>query len=45
MYLDRTFSPGLTYYYSVTAVDRSLRHNESDFSQEMKVVTITSKEE
>ncbi len=45
MYLDQTFSPGLTYYYSVTAVDRSPRHNESDFSQEMKVITITSKEE
>ncbi|MBW1679028.1 MAG: hypothetical protein JRJ08_02625 [Deltaproteobacteria bacterium] len=41
MYLDKTFSPGLTYYYSVTAVDRSRRHNESDFSQELKVVTET----
>ena len=39
MYLDKTFSLGLTYYYSVTAIDQSPRHNESDFSQELKVVT------
>jgi hypothetical protein len=37
MYLDKTFTPGLTYYYSVTAIDRSPHHNESDFSQELKV--------
>ncbi|HPD61648.1 MAG TPA: hypothetical protein PKV48_07825 [Thermodesulfobacteriota bacterium] len=37
MYLDKTFVPGLTYYYSVTAIDQSPRHNESDFSQELKV--------
>jgi fibronectin type 3 domain-containing protein len=41
MYLDSTFVPGLTYYYSVTAVDRSVRYNESDFSRELKVVTVT----
>jgi len=41
MFLDKTFSPGVTYYYSVTAVDRSPRHNESDFSQELKMVTET----
>jgi len=41
MYLDSTFVPGLTYYYSVTAVDASARHNESDFSRELKVVTAT----
>ena len=38
MYLDKTFAPGVTYYYSVTAIDQSPRHNESDFSQELKVV-------
>ena len=42
MYLDRTFSPGLTYYYSVSAIDQSPRHNESDFSQELKVATLPS---
>lgn len=40
-YLDKTFSPGVTYYYSVTAIDQSPRHNESDFSQELKVVAGT----
>jgi fibronectin type 3 domain-containing protein len=39
MYLDKTFASGLTYYYSVTAIDQSPRHNESDFSQELKVAT------
>ena len=39
MYLDKTFAPGLTYYYSVTSIDQSPRHNESDFSQELKVAT------
>jgi hypothetical protein len=39
MYLDKTFVPGLTYYYSVTAIDQSPRHNESDFSPELKVAT------
>jgi fibronectin type 3 domain-containing protein len=37
MYLDKTYSPGVTYYYAITAVDRSLHHNESSFSQELKV--------
>jgi len=37
MYVDKTFGPGVTYYYSVTAIDQSPRHNESDFSQELKV--------
>jgi fibronectin type 3 domain-containing protein len=37
MYLDKTCSPGVTYYYAITAVDRSLHHNESSFSQELKV--------
>lgn len=45
MYLDSTFVPGLTYYYSVTAVDASVRHNESDFSRELKVVTVRHKGE
>ena len=39
MYLDKTFALGRTYYYSVTAIDQSPRHNESDFSQELKVAT------
>jgi fibronectin type 3 domain-containing protein len=39
MYLDKTFASGFTYYYSVTAIDQSPRHNESDFSQELKVAT------
>jgi hypothetical protein len=39
LYLDKAFAPGLTYYYSVTAIDRSPRHNESDFSPELKVAT------
>jgi len=45
MYLDNTFVAGCTYYYSVTAVDASARHNESDFSRELKVVTATQKGE
>lgn len=45
MYLDSTYVPGLAYYYSVTAVDASVRHNESDFSRELKVVTVTRKGE
>jgi fibronectin type 3 domain-containing protein len=45
MYLDTTFVPGCTYYYSVTAVDASRGHNESDFSRELKVVTVTQKGE
>jgi fibronectin type 3 domain-containing protein len=39
MFLDKNFSPGITYYYSVTAVDNSPRQNESDFSLELKVAT------
>jgi hypothetical protein len=39
MYLDKTFTSGRTYYYSVTAIDQSPRHNESDFSPELKVAT------
>ena len=38
-FLDKTFSAGLTYYYSVTAIDRSPRQNESDISQEIRVET------
>jgi hypothetical protein len=45
MYLDGTFVPGRTYYYSVTAVDASVGRNESDFSRELKVVTVTQKGE
>lgn len=41
MYVDKTYSPEVTYYYSVTAIDRSPRHNESVCSQEFKVVTQT----
>ena len=37
MYLDKNFAPGSTYYYSVTTIDQSPRHNESDFSRELKV--------
>jgi fibronectin type 3 domain-containing protein len=45
MYVDDTFAPGLTYYYSVTAVDASMGQNESDFSRELKVITVTHKGE
>jgi len=40
-FLDKTFLPGMVYYYSVTAIDQSPRQNESDISQEIKVETVS----
>lgn len=39
MYTDKDYVHGMTYYYSITAIDCSPRQNESDFSRELKVVT------
>lgn len=39
MYTDKEYVRGVTYYYSLTAIDRSPRQNESDFSRELKVAT------